>query len=451
MATEGELQEQMTRLQRASVELELEEQRLIKAQQPLTGAAAAGGATGGERDYQSQSSSTSKSSYSTNPYVSSTSGTNSSSSYSTGGTSGTSGTRTGSSSSSTGTGLSTGTGISGSRSGSGGYMSGTYNGTGSQLTGTGTGTGTGSGSASSYTSSYQSQSQSGASVTTGTGSQSYSSTSGTGTRTGTGTGTSYTGTSSGTGTGSQSYSSTSGTDTGTGTSYTGTSSGTGTGSQSYSSNSGTDTGTGSGTGTGTSYTGTSSYSLPSQQAPSLANQQRELEATGETMMLQQRERYEEMRAKLPSTSPGSASKARTTDLLSSTVRFTGVDESEIDRQTEREVVLDLTKGLHTRLDVANAAGINSDSPEGLALSAQLHDLRMMESNLSAIERKGAKEGVDQDTIYQPRVTINTRPAQQDIDQRDTVNVSVQPAPGGGGYSGKKVDEDPSLWSFPKPK
>ena len=168
-------------------------------------------------------------------------------------------------------------------------------------------------------------------------------------------------------------------------------------------------------------------------------------------MLQQRERYEEMRAKLPSTSPGSASKARTTDLLSSTVRFTGVDESEIDRQTEREVVLDLTKGLHTRLDVANAAGINSDSPEGLALSAQLHDLRMMESNLSAIERKGAKEGVDQDTIYQPRVTINTRPAQQDIDQRDTVNVSVQPAPGGGGYSGKKVDEDPSLWSFPKPK
>ena len=419
MATEGELQEQMTRLQRASVELELEEQRLIKAQQPLTGAAAAGGATGGERDYQSQSSSTSKSSYSTNPYVSSTSGTNSSSSYSTGGTSGTSGTRTGSSSSSTGTGLSTGTGISGSRSGSGGYMSGTYNGTGSQLTGTGTGTGTGSGSASSYTSSYQSQSQSGASVTTGTG--------------------------------SQSYSSTSGTDTGTGTSYTGTSSGTGTGSQSYSSNSGTDTGTGSGTGTGTSYTGTSSYSLPSQQAPSLANQQRELEATGETMMLQQRERYEEMRAKLPSTSPGSASKARTTDLLSSTVRFTGVDESEIDRQTEREVVLDLTKGLHTRLDVANAAGINSDSPEGLALSAQLHDLRMMESNLSAIERKGAKEGVDQDTIYQPRVTINTRPAQQDIDQRDTVNVSVQPAPGGGGYSGKKVDEDPSLWSFPKPK
>ena len=423
MATEGELQEQMTRLQRASVELELEEQRLIKAQQPLTGAAAAGGATGGERDYQSQSSSTSKSSYSTNPYVSSTSGTNSSSSYSTGGTSGTSGTRTGSSSSSTGTGLSTGTGISGSRSGSGGYMSGTYNGTGSQLTGTGTGTGTGSGSASSYTSSYQSQSQSGASVTTGTGSQSYSSTSGTGTRTGTGTGTSYTGTSSGTGTGSQSYS--------------------------YSS--GTDTGTGSGTGTGTSYTGTSSYSLPSQQAPSLANQQRELEATGETMMLQQRERYEEMRAKLPSTSPGSASKARTTDLLSSTVRFTGVDESEIDRQTEREVVLDLTKGLHTRLDVANAAGINSDSPEGLALSAQLHDLRMMESNLSAIERKGAKEGVDQDTIYQPRVTINTRPAQQDIDQRDTVNVSVQPAPGGGGYSGKKVDEDPSLWSFPKPK
>ena len=419
MATEGELQEQMTRLQRASVELELEEQRLIKAQQPLTGAAAAGGATGGERDYQSQSSSTSKSSYSTNPYVSSTSGTNSSSSYSTGGTSGTSGTRTGSSSSSTGTGLSTGTGISGSRSGSGGYMSGTYNGTGSQLTGTGTGTGTGSGSASSYTSSYQSQTQSGASVTTGTG--------------------------------SQSYSSTSGTDTGTGTSYTGTSSGTGTGSQSYSSNSGTDTGTGSGTGTGTSYTGTSSYSLPSQQAPSLANQQRELEATGETMMLQQRERYEEMRAKLPSTSPGSASKARTTDLLSSTVRFTGVDESEIDRQTEREVVLDLTKGLHTRLDVANAAGINSDSPEGLALSAQLHDLRMMESNLSAIERKGAKEGVDQDTIYQPRVTINTRPAQQDIDQRDTVNVSVQPAPGGGGYSGKKVDEDPSLWSFPKPK
>ena len=413
----------MTRLQRASVELELEEQRLIKAQQPLTGAAAAGGATGGERDYQSQSSSTSKSSYSTNPYVSSTSGTNSSSSYSTGGTSGTSGTRTGSSSSSTGTGLSTGTGISGSRSGSGGYMSGTYNGTGSQLTGTGTGTGTGSGSASSYTSSYQSQTQSGASVTTGTGSQSYSSTSGTGTRTG----------------------------TGTGTSYTGTSSGTGTGSQSYSSNSGTDTGTGSGTGTGTSYTGTSSYSLPSQQAPSLANQQRELEATGETMMLQQRERYEEMRAKLPSTSPGSASKARTTDLLSSTVRFTGVDESEIDRQTEREVVLDLTKGLHTRLDVANAAGINSDSPEGLALSAQLHDLRMMESNLSAIERKGAKEGVDQDTIYQPRVTINTRPAQQDIDQRDTVNVSVQPAPGGGGYSGKKVDEDPSLWSFPKPK